>query len=88
MRPTENILKRLPIKETSALKDTLKVEERLKQQRQEVWVHKRVIPKKLKFDSLKKPKLPTLMTAVQTSKENMIHLTECNKIHVDPPSED
>ncbi|GBM41075.1 hypothetical protein AVEN_28849-1 [Araneus ventricosus] len=84
--PTENILISLRMKEMSAQKDTLKVEEeRLKQQRKRLGCIKGVTTKKLIL--LKKPKLLTLMTSVQTSKENIIQCPACDEKFGDPPSE-
>ncbi|GBM74281.1 hypothetical protein AVEN_109098-1 [Araneus ventricosus] len=51
---------------------------------------KSVVTKKLKFDSFKKPKKPellTLMTSVQTFKENIIQCPASDEIYVDPPPE-
>ncbi|GBN61145.1 hypothetical protein AVEN_77109-1 [Araneus ventricosus] len=90
VRPTENVLISLPVKEMSVHKDSQKMEEeRLKQQRKRLECVKGVITKrKLKFDFFKMPKLLTLMTSVQTFKENIIQCSACDKIQVDPPSED
>ncbi|GBM48664.1 hypothetical protein AVEN_150226-1 [Araneus ventricosus] len=73
VRPAESILISLPMKGMSVPQVTQKVkEERLKQQRKRLGCLKGVITKKLKSDSFKKTKLLTLMTSVQTSKENII----------------
>ncbi|GBN88444.1 hypothetical protein AVEN_27665-1 [Araneus ventricosus] len=82
MRPTKNILTSLPMKEMRVHKDSQKMEEeRLKQQRKSLGCIKGVITKKLKFDSFKNPKLLTLMTSVQTSKENIIQCPACDEIY-------
>ncbi|GBM86137.1 hypothetical protein AVEN_75410-1 [Araneus ventricosus] len=88
MRPTDNILISLPIKEMSVEKDTQKVEEEsLTSKDKRLGGIKGVITKKLKFDSFKKSKLLPLMTPAPISKENIIQCPECYKIYVDPPSE-
>ncbi|GBL96427.1 hypothetical protein AVEN_43739-1 [Araneus ventricosus] len=50
-----------------------------------------VVTKKLKIDSCyktKKPELLPFMMSAQTFKENIIQSSVCDKIYVDPPSED
>ncbi|GBM46754.1 hypothetical protein AVEN_31378-1 [Araneus ventricosus] len=91
VRSTENILISLPMKDMSVQKDTRKVEEEhLKQQRKRLRCIKGVITKKLQFDSFRKPKILTLMTSDQTSKENIIQCPACDDIYqkYDPPAED
>ncbi|GBN61149.1 hypothetical protein AVEN_230552-1 [Araneus ventricosus] len=85
MRTTENILISLSVKEMSFQRDIQKVEEELlKQQRKSLGCIKGVITKKLEFDFFKKPKLLTLMTSVQTSKEIAGQCPACDEIYVEP----